>query len=384
MLLRAGVEVAELHAVVQVAVVDVRRIVRVQGLGRRSGLVRRVVDDHRRVADRPRAQEELLVLALDALPHRTDAEPVGDDLGADAAGAVVDREPVPHAVEGVREDGVLVLVEPLRERLDGLDLVVEDDRELAERLLASVAVLVVVLVLPVLVGVRPHRDRTSLRAGDDRVQVRVHDVARVVEHVEDREPAPAVAGPDRVLGVVVDHRMPVGGRDDRSRVVRGGQIHVRPCDLAAVPLGVPGLDVDRAEQAESDRRVPALAADRRAERVQEVRVLVLGEERVGVRTARLHEAALVLADERAVVGDVVERTPSHLHPVDVDPDVAVGRMVRLLLPGGRQQVLERDLEAVADVHAQHERSRPLAGAQLDVARHGSVSNRCPRGVGSRR
>jgi hypothetical protein len=136
----ARMDVAEPDVVADVAVVDVRGVVRIVGDGRpivgiawvlRTG---RHVDDHGRIADHPAGQEELLVLALVAAGDRADALAVGQNLGADAARAVIDRETVAHAVQRMREPAHLVL--ELRECLDGEDLVVEDDGELAKRLLA--------------------------------------------------------------------------------------------------------------------------------------------------------------------------------------------------------------------------------------------------------
>ena len=164
-LLGARVQHPELDVVAQVAVIDVRRIVRIERLGglgpgvgvqgcrravawcrRRSsvadvgiarrGRARRVgrhVHHHGRVADRPGAEEELLVLALRAVPHRADAEAVGEHLGADAADAVVDGEGVAARCAGCTRACRVV---ELGERLHGADLVVVDDGELAERLLA--------------------------------------------------------------------------------------------------------------------------------------------------------------------------------------------------------------------------------------------------------
>ncbi len=113
-----GVHVPELHEVADVAVVHVGRIVRVVGAGGlgterrgravgaggRAGLEPEVggdVDQHGRIAHRGRGEEELLVDAVEAVVHGTDAEPVGDDLRADAARAVVHLEDVPHRVQRV-------------------------------------------------------------------------------------------------------------------------------------------------------------------------------------------------------------------------------------------------------------------------------------------
>jgi hypothetical protein len=88
MFLRPGVRDTHLGVVVQVSVVDVRGVFGEEDFGRprrarnlvavRVHLVgRRVIDDLRRVADRPRGEEELLVEAVNAVGHRADAEAVG-------------------------------------------------------------------------------------------------------------------------------------------------------------------------------------------------------------------------------------------------------------------------------------------------------------------
>src|SRR5215813_2370525 len=54
--------------------------------------VGRLVYKHRRIPNRPRAQEELFKLAVRTSAHRTYADAVGVNLSANTAGAVVDRE----------------------------------------------------------------------------------------------------------------------------------------------------------------------------------------------------------------------------------------------------------------------------------------------------
>ncbi len=127
LLLRAHVDVSELGEVARVAVVDVRRVVLEKGrggLGADQGHERGILGRHRcgryvfepevgrhvhphpGVSHREGGQEELLVGAAETIVHGTHAQPVGDDLGADAAGGVVDHEGVAHAVERVAEHRV--------------------------------------------------------------------------------------------------------------------------------------------------------------------------------------------------------------------------------------------------------------------------------------
>ncbi|MNR10012.1 hypothetical protein D3C85_1262400 [compost metagenome] len=107
-LLVAVVAVAELDEVPDIAVVDVRRLGRVQRhrrldpdrvgrwhLPRRQAFqadVGRHVHQHGDVADGMGTEEELFISARQAVMHRAHAQAVGDDLGADAARAVVDHE----------------------------------------------------------------------------------------------------------------------------------------------------------------------------------------------------------------------------------------------------------------------------------------------------
>src|SRR6185312_8105493 len=80
----------------------------------------------------PGGEEELFVFALRAVAGRADADAVGKDFRAGAAGAVVDGEGVAYAAQGEVE---IVGLE-LREGLHRADLIVEYDAELTEGLVA--------------------------------------------------------------------------------------------------------------------------------------------------------------------------------------------------------------------------------------------------------
>ena len=74
-----GVKDAELHMVIQIAVVDVRRVVRIEdarrfGEARLERSVRRIVADFGGVAHGPRLEKELLELAVDAVLFRPGTE----------------------------------------------------------------------------------------------------------------------------------------------------------------------------------------------------------------------------------------------------------------------------------------------------------------------
>ena len=134
---RPGMEDPELHMVADVAVVDVRRIVGEERLGRdlvgrRIGLVRRDVHHHRGIAGRPGAQEELLELARIALRRRPHAQAVRPHLRTDPSRAVVDGEHVASRRERRKH-----AAEPGHERVKRLrddEVVVIVNRELSIRL----------------------------------------------------------------------------------------------------------------------------------------------------------------------------------------------------------------------------------------------------------
>ena len=125
------------------------------------GGVGRHVHDLRRVANGPRGKEELFKLALGAVEHRPNAEPVGQNLSADAGHAIVDRKLVLDAVQRVFENRIT----KLRKRLYVLNFIVIDDGKLTER--------------PIAIGfgrIRPvgsGRKASFVWTGDDRIQVRV-------------------------------------------------------------------------------------------------------------------------------------------------------------------------------------------------------------------
>src|SRR5262249_6517101 len=60
----------------------------------------------RGVADRPRAKEELFKFAIDATPHRSDAEAVADDFRTYSARAIVDGEIISSRRCGSSQVGV--------------------------------------------------------------------------------------------------------------------------------------------------------------------------------------------------------------------------------------------------------------------------------------
>ena len=192
--IRPGVKDAEDDVIVEIAVIDVRRIVGEKGHGRfapslrqrnslagrglkrwrrrrlagtgfrwtdracrecrrcgrfdvrlvgsRSGRIGRIVDHHGRVAHRPRRQEELLEFAFDTgrlgRTRRSgiwsDVHPVGQNLAADAARTVVDGEIVLPGAERVGISSVRLCDVVVDEGLHGVDNLVIDDRKFAEGL----------------------------------------------------------------------------------------------------------------------------------------------------------------------------------------------------------------------------------------------------------
>src|SRR5262245_40441891 len=120
-LLRTGVDVPEADWIAEIAVNDVRRIVGVEHVRGSAAVV--LHDVQRGISIRPRRDAEVLELALDAVLRPAQLLAVREHDRAHAGGAVVDAEAVSDALEDL-------LVE-LREGLDRLQLVMEEDLELA-------------------------------------------------------------------------------------------------------------------------------------------------------------------------------------------------------------------------------------------------------------
>lgn len=189
----------------------------------------------------------------------------------------------------------------------------------------------------------------------------------------------------------------------------------------------PRLDVHGGKETEADLAAIAFAADRRGGGIREIGALLhrapachhllpglgqraleavahgLGRERVEhhallLRQARVAAAAAAGGVERALqgahgrelqAGDVQRRAARARH-VDADlagahqlarrrlagagfhmrgqPPAHLAWRAAFLLPLGIEQVLERHLQAVALVDAQHQRARTLVGAQHGIAR----------------
>src|SRR5205085_7921350 len=104
------------------------------GRRRRGGdVVGRHVYHLRRVADCPRADEELFISTINTVRHRADADTVGVDFGADAARAVVDGEIIPPGYDCLKQ-GVTRIIERLESLSRRREHLVVDDRDLSVRL----------------------------------------------------------------------------------------------------------------------------------------------------------------------------------------------------------------------------------------------------------
>ncbi|MCY1342263.1 hypothetical protein D9M68_271800 [compost metagenome] len=395
-MLVALVGVVDLDEIAQVAVVHVRRLGRVQhhaGLDAGGFRRRRLAGGEAFQADvgrhvhqlgdiphRVRAEEELLVGAGQAVVHRPDAQAVGEDFRADAAGAVVDHEGVATGLQHVAEHRVgPVAGKGLGDRV----LVMEHHGEVAEgfqpvgqrRVALALALQRVGGRREAAVGFRAHDDGIAV-AGDD---------FRAVDHVDDRQPGLAFADPGfavRVARLVVDHRL-AGGR-----AAGGGQAHFFLGEGVAVGAALLRHHHHLGEQAVADVAGGALAAEGRSLAADGEGAFALGVKGVAAAVAGRDEEVAVAAD---VGGDVLDGV-HRLHAVGQEADMPIGDLV-IHLEGvlalvfllqlaflflelvviavrvglERQQVVQVHLQALAGGEAQHQRARTLVRAQADLA-----------------
>ena len=336
--LLAHVQVADFGPVADIGVEHVGGVGRIERLGglwpgdQVAGVVGRIgrdIHQQARVADRPRGQEELLELALRTIPGGTDAQPVGNHLGPDRVRSVVDHEGILDAgqseLEGrIGED---------RERLDRLDLVMEDNCKLPEGLVA-----VRIGRVP---GVGAAREITMVRPGDDRVQFVMHNPVFSIGDSQDRLPFETVAG--GVNRIIVDHGVLSPQRCPGGRQQQFGIGHA-----ATVPLGPSLLNVQRAEQAEGGLPLESFAADHVGLAGDVIGAFMFAAHGIDECSAGRDQSGRRPADIYPLVGDAVDqRNPLEGHP---------HRACRgLLIETGHrqrrrsQQVLEVDLQAVAFV-----------------------------------
>ncbi len=235
-LLRPGVVVPEHDRIVQVGMVDVRRIVRISF-------------EQRRIAVGPALEEEFLIEALHAISCGADSLAVREDHRAEAACPVVDRETVGDPGQ-LREPAELLEVAGV----EGLELIVEEDGKLAERRFACWA--------------------------DDRVQVVVDEFVTLapdpLQQVQHRH----VLAAGRNGGLVVQRPAAVV----RTGGIIGGlprRIEGRAGRLAAVPLRGGSalrlrLDREAAEEAVGQGAAVSLTARWRGDGVHEIGPLALG------------------------------------------------------------------------------------------------------------
>ncbi|NUN22306.1 MAG: hypothetical protein HUU09_02430 [Candidatus Jettenia caeni] len=109
-LLGTSVEYPEFYMITEIGMIDIRWIIRVKSFrGNWSGYqgvqniwvysqISRIINHHGRIAHCPRTQEEFLVLALGAVPHRTNPETIGNNLRTCSAGTVINAKTIPHTM----------------------------------------------------------------------------------------------------------------------------------------------------------------------------------------------------------------------------------------------------------------------------------------------
>ena len=223
--LRSGMEIAEHDRVVQVGMVNVRRIV--------AELLKQ-----RRVAIGPGGEEEFFIKTLGAIGRRADALAVGQKHVAHAAGPVIDRK-------AVADPGKLALAKGAKlfegAGVEGLQLIMQEDREFAKALFRRVGQV------------------------DHGVEVGMDDLMRVAtdlaQHVQDRH-----AVFRRLIG------RDAGQRFGRARMIaevvivfrREHRVEGLSADLAAIPAAVLAFGHDRAEKPVRDRPAIPFAPGGRA------------------------------------------------------------------------------------------------------------------------
>ncbi len=137
---------------------------------------------------------------------------------------------------------------------------------------------------------------SAARSGDDRVQIRMHDVVVRIEHLQDRRACGSRAA-DRINCVVVEHRMTAGRRHRRSvGVLLLREPQVQFCYLAAIPFRAARFDVHRTKQPHRQRTAIALSTGCRSSAVEQVVAFFFGVKRVDDAVARSDQTARIGSD----------------------------------------------------------------------------------------
>src|SRR5215204_6266524 len=242
MLFRPRVYDSHLYGVSDIAVVHVRGIIGIQDLRGLSpkdqvasavGAIGGFVNYLRRITNRPRREEELLKLALSAVEHGPDTEPVGQNLCAHTGHTIVDSKLVLDAVKCVFENRIT----KLRKGLYVLDFIMIDHGEFTKRPIA--------IRFGRIRSVGSGRKASLVWTGDDRIQVRVHNSVDV-KHLDDRSTGPGMTR--RIHRIVIEDRLASRSQLWRTvRVLHGRKCHFCGGKLRAIPLGATDLDVDAAK-----------------------------------------------------------------------------------------------------------------------------------------
>src|SRR6185369_4614409 len=140
------------------------------------------------------------------------------------------------------------------------------------------------------------RKVSTIRAGDDRVQIRVQDVVVSIEHLED-----GCAGWSCAVywidSVVVKNRLAVGRLHRRAvGVLLRREREIFFSYLAAIPFSATRLDVYRAEESHRQGAAIAFAAGGCGGAVDQKVTFFLGVQRVGDAVAGRDETARVCAN----------------------------------------------------------------------------------------
>ena len=253
--------------------------------------------------------------------------------------------------------------------LHSRNLVVKDTRKLAVRLAAGATRAGDISAIFAIVSVRAGRVWITRTNFYDRIQVGVNDFLAF----EDREHGIALARTVGELGVIVDDGLSEFGS------ACGCGFKSISSHLGSIPRCALRLYIDCAKQAEADLSSISFATGRTRHGIEEIAAFLFCVPDISLGFSGHGERGFITSD----IGAVRLYAANFIQPVYVHGSMTsrgVLRVIHHTLTGGwlgddllsvgrlLQQVGEGYFEAIALVHAQHQRPRPFVEAQTHVAR----------------